>query len=505
MLGRMMMVVALLLSMNALRVDSATLSLRRTQTQQLQQQQQSRQVHQQQQQQRQGSSSSSSSSFSGHGGYHDEITCRLSLYEFIDSQDHPNQKRPAYMCSPVLPNGKVGDREYEVSAVDDSLRAEHRQTMDDGLETFVTITKCVVNEETAHVRLTDGSQISLSSVYHRKRRRKLAVAEGTLKALVVRIVMNDKQPMYSRDDLYRITFQESVSLRNQYSACSSGKLRVEPSSLGAIEVRVNQYSSQSSNKQAVNEATTAALAHVNSQTGQSYTSLMDYVDMVLFVTPELGDFLAYASVGGGQSVYNDKWGGYVASQMHETGYVPVVQQRADVTFETIRLCTHLSFQPQPHAPSRVGGGGVPRLHGVHGRRRCGVPRQGRLPVHVLQRRELLEPGVARRPQDRGRPVQPVPRQARRLCRLRQDHRRAGVRAHQGREHLHPLQPRQGDQRRHLRVQGQRHPVPRDVDGVVPVRVVALPRQDALPEDVPTGTASFEHTVERSDDEDALHF
>ena len=113
--------------------------------------------------------------------------------------------------------------------------------------------------------------------------------------------------------------QETVSLRNQYSACSSGKLHVEPSSLGAIDVRVNQYSSQSNNKQAVNEATTAALVQVNSQTGQSYTSLLDYADMVLFVTPELGDFLAYASVGGGQSVYNDKWGGFVASQMHETG------------------------------------------------------------------------------------------------------------------------------------------------------------------------------------------
>lgn len=291
--GRMVKVVAVLLSMNV-RVDSSKLSLRR------------------QQQQQQTSSS-------GHGGYHAELTCRLSLYEFIDSQDHPNQKRPAYMCSPVLSNGKVGDREYEVSTVGDNLQTEHRQTMDDGLETFVTITKCVVDEAGARIRLTDGSQINLSSAYHRKRRRKLAAAEGTLRALVVRIVLNDKQPMYSRDDLYRITFQEAVSLRSQYSACSSGKLRVEPSSLGAIDVRVNQYSSQSNNKQAVNEATTNALAYVNSQTGQSYSSLMDYVDMVLFVTPELGDFLAYASVGGGQSVYNDKWGGYVASHMHETG------------------------------------------------------------------------------------------------------------------------------------------------------------------------------------------
>jgi hypothetical protein len=131
--------------------------------------------------------------------------------------------------------------------------------------------------------------------------------------------MNDKQPIYGKDELYRIAFQDQVSIRNQYRACSFGKLRVEPSSLGVVNARVNRNTFQSTNKQAVNDASEAALGLVNSATGQSYTSLTEFADLILYVTPQMGDFLAYASVGGGQSVYNDKWGGFVASHMHETG------------------------------------------------------------------------------------------------------------------------------------------------------------------------------------------
>jgi hypothetical protein len=254
--------------------------------------------------------------------YFDQLTCRLSLYEFIDSQDHPNQKRSAYMCSPVLveSGGKVGDKEYEVmTAIDDSLQTEHLQALQDGLETYITITRCQVDEGQGMIRITGSSRISIDSTYHRTRRRKLASKEGTLRALVIRIVMNDKQPMYSKDELYRITYQEPVSLRNQYKACSFGKLRVEPSSLGVVDARINRYATQTTNKQAVNDATAAALDYVNSQTGQSYTSLNEYADLLLYVTPEMGEFLAYGSIGGGQSVYNDKWGGFVSSHMHETG------------------------------------------------------------------------------------------------------------------------------------------------------------------------------------------
>jgi hypothetical protein len=147
--------------------------------------------------------------------------------------------------------------------------------------------------------------------------------------------------MYSKDELYRIVFQERVSIRNQYRACSFGKLRVEPSSLGVVTARVNRNTFQSTNKNAVNDAAAAALAYVNSATGQSYESLTEYADMILYddllrccsllalpagyltmcsdsncsyVTPAMGDFLAYASVGGGQSVYNDKWGGFVGKK-----------------------------------------------------------------------------------------------------------------------------------------------------------------------------------------------
>ena len=253
-----------------------------------------------------------------------DLTCRLTLFEFLENESQP-KSRHAYMCTPVTSGkGAVGDQQYEIlTELNDALRKEHKQAMMDGLETFVEITDAVLDPLNAHITLTTSSEIRLSE-QHRKRRRKLAPKEGSLKALVVRIVMNDKQPMYDKSELYQITFQERVSLRGQYAACSFGKLQVQPTALGVVDARVNQYSTRTSNKAAVNEATTAALSYVNAQTSSQYTSLLEYADMVLFVTPDLGDWLAYASVGGGTSVFNDKWGGFVASVMHETGSVSLI-------------------------------------------------------------------------------------------------------------------------------------------------------------------------------------
>lgn len=39
----------------------------------------------------------------------------------------------------------------------------------------------------------------------------------------------------------------------------------------------------------------------------------------LYVTPKMGDWMAYASVGGSFSVYNSGWGGYLSSLLHEIG------------------------------------------------------------------------------------------------------------------------------------------------------------------------------------------
>ena len=243
------------------------------------------------------------------------ITCLLSRVEILVSAE-PMVSESTYQCTPIV-DGVETSFAHDIQ-LDDATLQEYTSRKSEGQDVTVSISNAYIDESQAQIVLASDSAITFLQSDFRKRRRKLLTATGSYRMLVLRVETVNAAPTFSTSQLYDYIFQRAVSLKNQYYACSFGKLQISPAPLGVITVRVN-LSTGNSQSSIVNAAQTAALQYINSVYGQRYTDIHQHTDMIMFVLPPMGNWLAYATVGGSTSVYNDKWGGYVASNMHETG------------------------------------------------------------------------------------------------------------------------------------------------------------------------------------------
>ncbi|GKY94366.1 hypothetical protein MPSEU_000402500 [Mayamaea pseudoterrestris] len=244
------------------------------------------------------------------------ITCALSRVEMLISIQ-PMQSQDVFHCNPIVDGVETSDA--HTLELDEATAQLYSSRAEGGQDVTATITNAYIDDLQAQVILSSDSTITFLQADFRKRRRKLIESTGSYSMLVIRVELMNAAPTFSASQLYSYIFAQAVSLKNQYYACSAGKLVISPAPAGAITVRVS-LSTGNSQQSVVNAAQTAAVSYLNSVYGQRYTDLHEHADMFMFVLPYMGNWLAYATVGGSTSVYNDKWGGYVASNMHETGH-----------------------------------------------------------------------------------------------------------------------------------------------------------------------------------------
>jgi hypothetical protein len=235
-----------------------------------------------------------------------------------------------YGCYPVTVN-EVSELHYTLT-LPDAVAAEQPAGVD--LDnwwvvipggTIDIMTDAVVVPDTSTVYTATGPpagrRLSQQQL-ERHHSRRLAEAKGSLKVLVVYIRAQDASPTPSTNTVYETTFQNEVSLKSQFARCSLNQLRLEPTALGVLEVSVDMKVSGTDKTQFVNAAEDLALARIKSITGDtSITNTRQYADLVMYIVPPgTGNWLAYASAGGGMSVYNDEWGIYLSATAHEIGY-----------------------------------------------------------------------------------------------------------------------------------------------------------------------------------------
>ena len=154
-----------------------------------------------------------------------------------------------------------------------------------------------------------------------QRKRHLAEAGQHQTAIVVRVQdVNGRAPPDDRNELYRKIFQAQTSLKFQYEKCSGGTTIINPQGVGVVDVRIStpiNYENQVD--RGVAEAERQALAVLNLN---GVRSLEEYAGLVLYVVPDSGNWLAYATIGGSSSVYNGAWGGRIHGLMHEVRHSP---------------------------------------------------------------------------------------------------------------------------------------------------------------------------------------
>ncbi len=140
--------------------------------------------------------------------------------------------------------------------------------------------------------------------------------------LVVHVTANDYSTTADPNALSDAVFGTAVdvvNLSSQFTACSFGQLTFVPTEGNHINDGVVQLTIDM-NVEGVSRGTVrnAVLDAGNALFG----SLFDQADHVMFALPPNtdGGWIAYATVNGKSSVYNDDWATFVSAQMHEIGH-----------------------------------------------------------------------------------------------------------------------------------------------------------------------------------------
>jgi hypothetical protein len=244
----------------------------------------------------------------------DSLICQITLvevqYDRSSTADRSTQHRDFFECTPVQDN-EVSDLSYRIdlSSID--------TTTDERLlhgELFVSVYGGRIEGD--DVILSKESVVSVvPPPAGFQSRRHLVAKTGTLSVLVLRISTNDSTPSLSADEFHKLIFDDEVSLQKQYAACSFGKLNLVPTEYGVLDLYLNVTAEGATPISLVSKANQALRDQLN------IAKTTDASDLLLMIMPPgTGDWAAFSGVGHPRSVYNDLWGGYSSSLLHEVGH-----------------------------------------------------------------------------------------------------------------------------------------------------------------------------------------
>jgi hypothetical protein len=244
----------------------------------------------------------------------DSLICQITLVEIqfdrSSAADRSTQDEDFFECSPVQDN-EVSDMSYRIDLSSIDTTSDERLLQG---ELFVSVYGGRIEGD--DVILTKGSIVSVvPPPVGFQSRRHLVAKTGTLSVLVLRISTNDSSPSLSADEFHKLIFEDEVSLQKQYAACSFGKLNLIPTEYGVLDLYLNATAEGTKPISLVSKANEALRERLN------IVKTTDASDLLLMIMPPgTGDWAAFSGVGHPRSVYNDMWGGYSSSLLHEVGH-----------------------------------------------------------------------------------------------------------------------------------------------------------------------------------------
>jgi hypothetical protein len=148
---------------------------------------------------------------------------------------------------------------------------------------------------------------------------------GVRTVLVIRIIARDAWTTATEEELADDIFGTNGdvwNLKTGFDQCSYGQLKFEPlttnTKVGPDGVYTVSIPNTSVKGVSDSRVVNAAQSQVQTDLGVSPNMLADHV---MFCLPPgtSGDWIAYATINGWRSVYNDVWCQYPSGQMHEFG------------------------------------------------------------------------------------------------------------------------------------------------------------------------------------------
>lgn len=193
-----------------------------------------------------------------------------------------------------------------------------------GQSTLIT-TEASIDFAEKKLYIPTEAEVSVETRTDNTRSRNLMTTKGALDVLMVRIT--DSKGVAPNADLNQLrsdVFEDKVSLKSQFEACSYGKLQIRPFTgrtetnlqirNGVVDISVDYDIRREGDR---GELQIAAIRSAEEAIG----NLRHQFDAVMFcMPPGTGDWLAYAFVGDKLSFYNNEWCSYVSGQLHEVGH-----------------------------------------------------------------------------------------------------------------------------------------------------------------------------------------
>lgn len=253
-----------------------------------------------------------------------DLFCKVSLFEVQHSvndgtgESYWQLRDRFFACHPVR-EGRVSDLMHRID-LPQALAEAHEPLLAKGQDLYLAISDATLTSNS--VQMTNRSKIKVvESPFQEEDRRRLGLqspsAYGDHTALVLRIIALDSEPTASADELYQRIFTDQMSLSSQLSKCSFDKFRLYPTEFGVLDIPVELHANGSDYDSLVNAGYEAALDHV----GNDVTEIRRLADFIIIVIPPgTGDWGAFASIPGKQSVFNDEWGIYLGATAHELGH-----------------------------------------------------------------------------------------------------------------------------------------------------------------------------------------
>jgi hypothetical protein len=245
----------------------------------------------------------------------DLLICQITLvdvqYDRSSTTDPATQHGEFFECSLVQDN-EVSDLSYRID-----LPSSIDTTSDERLlngELFVSVHGGRIEGD--DVILSEDSVVSVvPPPAGFQSRRHLFASNGTLSVLVLRISTSDSTPSLSADEFHKLIFEDEVSLKKQYAACSFGKLNLIPTMHGVLDMYLDATAEGATSMSLVSKANKALKEQLN------IAKVSDASDLILMIMPPgTGDWAAFSGMNHPRSVYNDLWGGYSSSLLHEVGH-----------------------------------------------------------------------------------------------------------------------------------------------------------------------------------------
>lgn len=259
-----------------------------------------------------------------------ESTCTLfrKCITHLPTEEHPQgYHEDKWVCQ--LSEEEAGAMGVEfVDVVESDAVAATISNATSGQSTL-TVSEAYVDTDSPRMYIPQNAHVSVGDARieprTEKRRRHLSGPdkEGTLKALVVRVVdKNGVAPTKGLGHLADKVFTDDVSLKSQTEACSYGKLKIEPfvgttpsnrritNGATSIQMDYDMTSLEPGMDQAALRAAREELGNLNDPR----------FDLVMFCFPPTTKFLAFAYPNSKYSFYNDEWCTFNAAQMHEVGH-----------------------------------------------------------------------------------------------------------------------------------------------------------------------------------------